>query len=57
MRSRKRSGILDEGGEPGRAGAFHDGLLDLGRERDRGLDVLFGHDDEIVDERADDLAG
>ena len=49
--------MLDERGEPGRAGAFDDRLLDLGRERDRGFDVLFGDDEQIVDECADDLAG
>ena len=47
---------LDERGEPGRARAFDDGLLDLRRQRDRGLDVLLADDEQIVDERADDLA-
>ncbi len=45
------SGYSSERGEPGRARAFEDRLLDLGAERDRLFDALLGDDDDVVDER------
>src|SRR6186713_3232429 len=37
-----------------RAGAFDDRLFDLEQHQDRLLDVIFGDQDDVVDEGADD---
>ena len=46
--------VLDQRGEPGGARALDDGLLDLGRERDRSSMRCSGDDEQIVDESPDD---
>ena len=45
-------GVREHRREPRDAGALDDDLLDLERERDRVLERVLGHEEQVVDERA-----
>ena len=54
---REAGRMLEQRGEPGRAGALGDGLLDLDERNDRALDGFLLDQQHLLDKVAHDRAG